>query len=101
MMTDDSAANAGAVASIDRPQGSNMRWCRYDRRLAGCGLLLGLAIFLGGCASLPVGKLVSGPEAAQVLAGFHELQQRQRQCPAGIDAEVTATFLWSVVRRFR
>ncbi|NOX25742.1 MAG: hypothetical protein GXP59_06460 [Deltaproteobacteria bacterium] len=87
MMTDESAG-----AGIGDHQCFNIRWCKYDRRQAGCGVLLGLVLLLSACAALPVGKLVPGPEAVRVLADFHEMQHRQRQCPAGIDAEVTATF---------
>lgn len=56
--------------------------------------LTGFALLacISGCAALPGGIPVSGPEADQVRVAFNEMTDRQQQCPAGIDADVTLTF---------
>jgi len=56
------------------------------------GLLVILLVFLGGCATLPGGKLVPNLEAEQVRTAFRSTLKQQQKCPAGIDADVTATF---------
>ena len=54
-------------------------------------VILGLFLFLTGCATLPGGKPVPDMEAAGVRADFYDMQSRQN-CPAGIDADVAVTF---------
>ncbi len=61
-------------------------------RGAGYGLLVILLFFFSGCATLPGGKLVPSLEAEQVRTAFRKTLNHQQKCPAGIDADVTATF---------
>ncbi len=53
--------------------------------------LIGVFLILGGCATLPTGRPVPASESADVIRAFYEMQDRDK-CPAGMDAEVTATF---------